>query len=329
MKIICPPCARCSSVESDAVRTRVILVALLAAASAALAGEPPVLEVIAPEAAVSVGDRVPVRVMARGGEDLMWGELEVGEDAETSWEVVDGPHELAGARPPAWELLLAPMEVGEITLPAFNAVVRDAGGERHEVFAADRRSVNVVSVLPPDEDVQPAALRDPLGVSGFPWEWVLPAAAPALALALALTWWGRRRKRRVKGPLAPPPVPFDELEAVLAELERRVGREPAEGVCDRLAVGLRHYLERRCGQPAEEMTSFELRLLTRKLGWPDSIQRGIQSVMGTADRVRFGRFPTNEDELRRAIAAARDTAAALEEHLQPDHEEGAIEEAAG
>ena len=311
------------------MRTEIVVAGILAAACAAFAGEPPALEVSAPEAAVSVGDQVPVRVMARGGEDLMWGELEVGDDADRSWEVVDGPHELAGARPPAWELVLAPMEVGEITLPAFNAVVRDAGGETHEVIAADRPSVTVVSVLPPDEDVQPAALRDPLGVSGFPWEWVLPAAAPALALALALTWWGRRRRRLVNGPSAQPPVPFDELESVLAELERRVGREPAEGVCDRLAVGLRHYLERRCGEPAEEMTSFELRLLTRKLGWPDSIQRGIQSVMGTADRVRFGRIPTDEDELRRAIATARHTAAALEEHLQPDHEEGAIEEAAG
>jgi len=311
------------------VRTSPVLVVLLAAACAVLAGEPPALEVIAPEAAVSVGDRVHVRVMARGGEDLMWGALEVGEDAETSWEVVDGPHELAGARPPAWELLLAPMETGEVTLPEFTAVVRDAAGERHQVFAADRRSVTVASVLPPDEDVPPAALRDPLGVSGFPWEWVLPAAAPALALALALSWWGRRHRRRIKGPSAPPPAPFRELESVLVELERRVGREPAEGVCDRLAVGLRHYLERRCGEPAEEMTSFELRLLTRKLGWPDSIQRGIQSVMGTVDRVRFGRFPADEQELRRAIATARAAAAALEEHLQPDHEEGAIEEAAG
>jgi len=311
------------------VRTKVNLAVFLAAACAALAGEPPALEVMAPEAAVSVGDRVPVRVMARGGEDLMWGELEVGKDADRSWEVVDGPHELAGARPPAWELLLAPMEVGELTLPAFSAVVRDAGGETHQVFAADQRSVRVVSVLPPDEDVQPAALRDPLGVSGFPWEWVLPAAAPALALVLALSWWGRRRRRLAKGPSAPPPVPFDELESILVELERRVGREPAEGVCDRLAVGLRHYLERRCGEPAEEMTSFELRLLTRKLGWPESIQRGIQSVMGTADRVRFGRFPTDEQELLRAIATARAAAAALEDHLQPDHEEGAIEEAAG
>ena len=311
------------------MRAKVILAVVLAAVSVALAGEPPALEVTVPEAAVSVGDRVHVRVMARGGEDLMWGELVVGETSEPSWAVVNGPHELAGARPPVWELELAPMEVGEIALPAFTAVVRNPGGEAREVSASDGPLVSVASVLPSGEDVQPAPLRDPLGVSGFPWEWVLPAAAPALVLAAALTWWGRRRKRVLEGASAPPPAPFDELESMLVKLEKRVGREPAEGVCDRLAVGLRHYLERRCGEPAEEMTSFELRLLTRKLGWPDSIQRGVQSVMGTADRVRFGRFPTDEQELRRAIAAARDTGVAVEEHLRPDQEESAIEEAAG
>ena len=311
------------------MRAKVVLAVVLAAVSVALAGEPPALEVTVPEAAVSVGDRVRVRVMARGGEDLMWGELVVGETSEPSWAVVNGPSELAGARPPVWELELAPMEVGEIALPAFTAVVRNPIGEAREVSASDGPLVSVASVLPSGEDVQPAPLRDPLGVSGFPWEWVLPAAAPALVLAAALTWWGRRRKRVLEGASAPPPAPFDELESMLVKLEKRVGREPAEGVCDRLAVGLRHYLERRCGEPAEEMTSFELRLMTRKLGWPDSIQRGVQSVMGTTDRVRFGRFPTDEQELRRAIATARDTGVAVEEHLRPDQEESAIKEAAG
>ena len=57
------------------MRTRmmVIFTGILAAACAAFAGEPPALEVVVPEAAVSVGDLVPVRVMARGGKDLMWG----------------------------------------------------------------------------------------------------------------------------------------------------------------------------------------------------------------------------------------------------------------
>jgi hypothetical protein len=290
------------------VRTEIVLAVVLAVACVAVAGESPVLVVVAPPAVVKVGDRVPVRVTARGGEELLWGELQVSPGVEQSWAVVDGPREVAGARPPAWELALAPMEIGDIPLPEITVSVRSPGGAARQIAVADRPAVKVASVLPEGDDVQPAPLHDPLGVSGFPWEWVLPAMVPALALAVALTWWGRRRNRVGEG---------------------RVGREPAEGVCDRLAVGLRHYLERRCGEPAEEMTSFELRLLTRRLGWPESIQRGVQSVMGTADRVRFGRFPTGEEELRRAIAIARDTGVAVEEHLRPDQEESAIEEAAG
>jgi len=311
------------------VRAKVVLAIVLAAACVAVAGEPPVLVVVASPAVVKVGDRVPVRVTARGGEELLWGELQVSPGVEQSWAVVDGPREVAGARPPAWELALAPMAIGDVPLPEITASVRSPGGEARQIAVADRPAVQVASVLPEGDEVQPAPLRDPLGVSGFPWEWVLPVMVPALALAAALTWWGRRRKRVGEGMSAPPPAPFDELESMLVKLERRVGREPAEGVCDRLAVGLRHYLERRCGEPAEEMTSFELRLLTRKLGWPESIQRGVQRVMGTADRVRFGRFPTDEQELRGAIAIARDTGVAVEEHLRPDQAESEIEEAAG
>ena len=93
--------------------------------------------------------------------------------------------------------------------------------------------------------------------------------------------------------------PLAELEALASELEERVGREPADGVCDRLAAGLRHYLERRTGEPAEEMTSFELRLLARDRGWPETTQRLVQRVMGVADGIRFGRRPSTDEELRR------------------------------
>ena len=46
---------------------------------------------------------------------------------------------------------------------------------------------------------------------------------------------------------------MDELEALVADLDGRVGRDPADGICDRLAAGLRRFLERRTGEPAEEM----------------------------------------------------------------------------
>jgi hypothetical protein len=290
---------------------------------------PAALEVTVPTASVRVGDRVPLRIAARGGEDLMWGELKVAVETAASWAVVDGPREVAGARPPAWELVLAPMAVGEIEVPALSAGVRDANGGAGEVLASELPTVNVVSVLPAEEEAQPAPLRGPLGVSGFPWEWVLPLALPLLCAAAAVAWWGIRRRGR-EGTLAVAALaPFDELTALLDRLEGRVGREPAESICDRLAGGLRHYLERATSEPAEEMTSFELRLLARKQAWPDPVQRGIQAVMSVADRVRFGRLPVAEGELRQAIETGRDAARRLEDHLAVDEKKPAELEAAG
>jgi hypothetical protein len=95
-----------------------------------------------------------------------------------------------------------------------------------------------------------------------------------------------------------------------------VGREPADGVCDRLAAGLRHYLERRTGEPAEEMTSFELRLLARDRGWPESARSQVQRVMGFADGTRFGRRPSTDDELHGAISRTLEAARSVEAHLE-------------
>jgi hypothetical protein len=278
---------------------------------------PAALDVTVPSVSVRVGDRVPVRVAARGGEDLMWGELTVAVEAAGSWAVIDGPREVTGARPPVWELVLAPMAVGEIDLPDLSAGVRGADGESDEVVASQLPTIHVVSILPAEEEAQPAPLRGPVGVRGFPWEWVLPVAVPVLCAAVALAWWGSRL------------APFDELAALLDRLEGRVGREPAESVCDRLAGGLRRYLERATSEPAEEMTSFELRLLAREQEWPDPVQRGIQAVMSVADRVRFGRLPVAEGELRQAIETGRDAARRLEEHLAVDDEDPAELEAVG
>jgi hypothetical protein len=290
---------------------------------------PAALDVTVPSASVRVGDRLPVRIAARGSEDLMWGELEVTVEAAESWAVVDGPREVAGARPPVWELVLAPMAVGEIDLPAFSASVRDADGEAAEVSASELPAVSVVSVLPVEEKAQPAPLRGPLGVSGFPWEWVLPLALPVLCAAAALGWWGSRRRGQEAATTVAILAPIDELVALLDRLEGRVGREPAESICDRLAGGLRHYLERATSQPAEEMTSFELRLLARRQEWPDPVQRGLQAVMGIADTVRFGRLPVAESELRHAIETGRAAARRLEDHLAVDEEEAAELEAVG
>lgn len=312
-----------------AARTSLIVALLWSTVAVTSFAAPAALEVTVSSSPVRVGDRVPVRVTARGGGDLMWGELQVAVEDSSPWALVDPPQELTGTRPPVWQLVLAPMDVGEIALPALSVGVRYADGQADEIEAVDLPRANVVSVLPADQEARPAPLRDPVGVSGIPWEWVLPLAVPLLGAAAALAWWGRRRRTRVVGTGVAALAPFDELSALLDRLDRRVGRQPAESICDRLAGGLRRYLERASGEPAEEMTSFELRLLARQQEWPDPVRRGIQAVMSTADRVRFGRLPADDSELRRVIEAGRETARRLEDHLAVGDQEVEELEATG
>jgi hypothetical protein len=292
----------------------VILVAALVGVVAA-AEQPATLEVVVPDGAVRVGDRVQVRVVARGGDGSLWGELEVVAPTGGAWEVVDGPAAVAGARPPAWQVVLSPMELGEVPLPEFKVTLRPPEGEQRDVTAESTPSVQVASVLPEGEQVEPAPLRDPVGVYGFPWEWLVPALLVLVPLLAAAAWWLRRRRARTVADPGLRLPPLQQLKALLEELEAKVGREPAEGLCDRLAGGLRRYLERRTGEPALEMTSFELRGLARRSGWPDAVQRSIHRVMEVADGVRFGRRRVAEDELRAAVIAAGETADELERFL--------------
>jgi hypothetical protein len=309
----------------------VILMTALLSLAAGFAGAegPATLEVMVPDTPVRVGDRVPVRVMARGGDDLLWGELRVAVEPDGPWALVEAPHEIEGARPPVWEMVLAPMKLADLDLPRLTATVRDAEGAVGEVTAAAPQHVAVSSVLPEGDEVEPEPLRDPVGVSGFPWEWVLPLAVPVVAVAALVALWRRRRRTPGDQRVIPALAPLDEFEALLDRLGEKLGREPAEGVCDRLAAGMRRYLERQSNQPAEDMTSFELRLLARRLGWSDTVRRGLQEVMAVADSVRFGRLATDEARLRGAVDLARDIARDLDRQLAEQAEAEAAAEAAG
>lgn len=295
------------------MRAELLLTVLLAGGPAA-ASEPPRLEVSVGAGMPRVGDRVPLTVSARGGDGLLWGELEVGLEPGGAWALLEGPRGLEGARPPAWELMLAPLQTGELSLPPIAASVREPGGEARAVPALDPPAVTVASVLPPGDEVEPQPLRDPVGVQGFPWEWVLPLAVPALGAAAAFAWWSRRRRGVEASAGVGSLPPLDELERLLAGLEHRLGREPLAGVCDGLAAGVRRYLARQSGEPAEDMTSFELRLLARRMGWSDGVQRGVSEVMAVADRVRFARATADEARLRRTLETARGAAREIERH---------------
>lgn len=301
---------------------------LVAAWAAAAAAEGPSLEVSASPSQLRVGDRLEVMASARGGDGLLWGELSVALKPDGPWELIDGPAPVPGTRPPAWRLTLAPVELGDETLPTFTVSARSADGDTAEITSDEPVTVSVVSILDADEEsAEPAPLRDPVGVRGFPWEWVVPITGALLPLLAVVAWLWRGRGRpggmeRVSMP------PLAELEALTSALAGRVGREPADGVCDRLAAGLRRYLERRTGEPAEEMTSFELRLLARRLGWSESVQRLVRGVMELADGIRFGRRPATDEELRRAIGDTVDAARSIEAFIDDAERERVAAEAA-
>ncbi len=303
---------------------RLLAAILVAALSAAAGAVEPSLEVSVTAGTVAVGDRVPVRVQARG-DGGMWGELTVRVEPDGPWAVVDGPREIEGSRPPAWEITLVPLQVEQLDLPELTATVRSSDGVVRTIAPAASPAVTVASVLPPDQEVEPAPLRDPLGVHGFPWEWVVPILVvliPALALQ---HWWLRRRRHHLDGEDSSRLPPLDQLEVLARELSAAVGAMPAAEVCDRLAAGFRRYLERRTGEPALEMTSFELRILARGRRWPESVQRSLHRVMQVVDGVRFGRRDTPDGELLQAVSAALDGAKSLERHLAPADPEPAQE----
>lgn len=276
------------------------------------------LEIRIPDHAVTVGDRVSVRVQARGGEESLWGDLALSTADGDSWAVVEGPREIPGAKPPAWEVVLVPFDVGDLELPNIEASLRNSDGQAVNIAPAVKSTITVASVLAPEDEGQPAPLRSPIGVGGFPWEWVLPLFFGLLPVVLLAAWWWRSRSGAAQEGGVPRLAPFDELERLLREVQRSIGRQPAAVVCDRLASGVRHYLERRTGEPAIEMTSNELRILARRSGWSQEVQTGLQRLTGVADGVRFGRRQVADSELEAAGWSAHEIGTELETFLTVD-----------
>jgi hypothetical protein len=207
------------------------------------------------------------------------------------------------------------MAVGTEALPEIEVSARPADAEPTVVRPDGMPEVTIASVLPTEEEAEPAPMRDPVGVGGFPWEWVVPVAMGLLPFAALLMWWLMRRRSADGADASYRLPPIDQLEELLGRLRTSVGREPSEGVCDRLAQGVRRYLERRSGEPALEMTSHEIRGLARASSWPDGVQRSLHHVLHIADGVRFGRRRVADAELEGAIDAAAGVGRELEAHF--------------
>ncbi len=293
------------------------LAVLLAAAAASGAG----LQVsVAGRGPFAVGDRIEVTVTAPPG-PRTWKAPELAGGADDAWAVAGEPRMVEPGR---WTMELVPLRTGTLPLPGL--VVRDAAGTAVSAPPGSA-SVEVTSVLPPGTAVPtPDPLRAPVGVRGLPWEWVPPVLALLLPLAFVAWVIARRRRQRVPGGVgdaAPELPPIQELERALAAIRRDLGKEPAAATCDRLAAAVRRYLERRLGEPAMEMTTFELKRMARRHGWPHGLQHALTRALETADRVRFARAKLSQAELAGAVASAEDLGRALEARHGTEGEEAA------
>lgn len=309
------------SAESLLRRVASLLMAICAIGTIAFSEEPTVL-VHAPDAALSVGDPLHIRVEASGGEDGFWGDLSLDLGKDEDWAVIEGPKAIPDATSPAWDVTLAPLKLGELPLPTFSLRWRDQDSKARSITPEEVPKITVASVISPDDKGKAAALKDPLGVKGFPWEWILPISVVLLLLVALIFLSLRLRRRKAKDDAEVPALPpFEEIRRALTELEGGIGRETADGICDRLAFILRRYLERRSGEPAAEMTSSELRILARELHWPSDSLTDLQKTMLLLDAVRFARRPVTESELREAVSRTRTMARSLEKHYLPLEED--------
>lgn len=289
-----------------------------AAVSAEAASGAPGLTIGVPPRKLTVGDRLPVRITAQGGPGLLWGTPTVAVSGSgATWAVVQKPHPIPQAQPPAWDMVLVPLAVGKLALPSVSVSVRDARGSVSKVTADHLPEVTVASVLPPGGKIPPAPLDDPVGVRGFPWEWIPPVLAGLLPLALLgmFLWWRRKKRQRGTRERAVHVPPLDELRMALDRIGHQIGHRPLDEICDQLAASVRRFLKRRTGESAMEMTTFELTRLARQRGWPAGVQRGIQDALGLSDAVRFARRETAEEAVRAAVRAAGEAASELDELL--------------
>ena len=304
--------------SAEHARFRLFLTILLLLGAGTLHASEPSLEVQLPSAALSVGDPLRIRVLASGGENGLWGDLQADIPEDGDWALIEGPTPIPQSSPPAWELKIAPLKVGEITLPEISANWRPGDGEARKIRLEGGKTVTVATVIAPDDPAKPAPLKAPLGVQGFPWEWVLPLAALILLAAAVVLLLLRLRRRNSRDAESFPELPpWEEFRRAMLAAEERIGRDAADAVCDRMAMMLRRYLERRSERPAAEMTSAELRALARELQWPSEAGIGLQKVMQIFDAVRFARRDVSHAELKEAAETARAVARVLERHYLP------------
>ena len=170
-------------------------------------------------------------------------------------------------------------------------------------------SIQVRSMLPDDAEVDPRAMKPPME-----WPSALPRRLLPALLAVALIavlvglfcgWFmGRRRVA-----LAPPP-PIDPHAQALASLQALADRKliekgEAEPFYIELSAIVRHFIERRFGLKAPELTTEEfIREATDSGQLRPAHQDLVRQFLEQSDMVKFARFQPEPADMRAGFEAA-------------------------
>jgi hypothetical protein len=302
-------------------RTALALIALATSPAGALE----VTATIEPEA-LTVGDRAEVVLTVTGEPSEVTGEPRFPAWGER-WggaEIVEaGPVEpAAGASEENGEprlfrqrLVVRAFRPGRMALPPLEIALPGPGGTV-EITTPAGLALVIGSVLP--EELADTAgseieLRPPAPPRGLPLGlpfWSTLAAGGAILLGL----FALARRRHAAAEPAARLSPRDELAAALAAASD--AGEPEAGHV-RLSHGLRHFLGRSFGFRAVESTTSEVRRQLRNRHAPAGAEARVHEVLTACDRVKFARESASREALEARIAAARELARELEEHLRP------------
>jgi len=279
---------------------------------------------------VTVGDHITAVLTLRTPADRSaeprfptWGDQWGDADVLDAGPVESGtgrPQDGSGQRTWHQRLVLAVFRPDTVTLPPVTVRVPPAAGSPGrtvEVTSGAPIQVQVESVLPPNADpatLQPTSAAPPRSLPAGARFWWTLAVGGLLAGALFLVG-SLRRRRRAEGTAAAPVLPpFDELVAQLDTLRDAPPRSLEAGHVT-LSLALRRYLGRRLDFPATESTTTEVRRRLRERRLPDRVIEPTALVLERCDGVKFARAHVTADALGANVAAARELARTLEEHL--------------
>jgi hypothetical protein len=287
----------------------------------------PRLEVALAPRAATVGDHIAATLTLTVDPAMLDGEPRFpvwrGSWGDAEIEKLEEPKKAGGVY--RQRLVLAAFRPGPVALPPVAVAVPLARGTV-ELRTPGGLALAIRSVLPPQaKDLKPrppAPPRQlPLGAR-FWWTAALLAAA-----CLAAGWALFRRRAGAPGEAARPALP--PLAELLAALDA-LGSEPSVVAAHtRLSLAVRRYLGRALGFPAVESTTSEVYRRLLALAVPGPLVRRTVELLRGCDLVKFARQEVGESRSRERLAAAREIATAIEEHLQPAAAEPPALEAAG